>query len=834
MLPRQYIEINGLRIAYSEHGKGEPVLLVHGFAESSFTWEKLVGKLPPNHRHIMPDLKGFGYSDKTLDGDFSPLSQSKIIIALAAKLELQNITLVGHSFGGAVCLLALLSHHFRRRIDKLILIDSAGHPATPPKFIRQLRSPLTNNFVFNYVNSEILSRVTLEEVYHDKNKIDREYVREYASLLRLPGAVDCLIESAKKITGEKPNRLNTILSRLNIPTLIVWGAEDSIIPVANARLFLNNLPDAKLAVIPDCGNSPQEEAPDETAALITSFLTGGEIPTVIAPPRNDGVTATKKILRRHIPAIPAELKLRKLFDSWTPGVFILFVFMKILQILKKLGLRASESGWRKTMSAYLRTEHSKFALAVFGLDILSDLGRIKKLTREETENHIVVRLAEFLKTTPSSHWKVRWGRFGVFREPHFFMDIIKAEFKANGELVSIAPHFDTDKPSFHKLDNDTRRAAGDAIIENYNLVKNMRDERRPRILRGNLRRWERRQTTLSADAKRELTAFVNRVLSGNFISFQSHAREGAYERFSLPDFINAKHAGLGLLNIACRLNAEMDEADFWFQFQHVPVDGVPMQEFLLSLKKAWGIRRHLVYPALDDNPEPVPQPCSTDKRWYQAHEFVDFRPFLAMRKKLNAKHGDAMGGPATVVSMIMWALAQHESLKGRKFIFPVELAACESSGLERAPSAIFIRPAKFTNRKDPLRGFLDFQYQFNLKMHATRARKSESYEVLELFALTFPLLYTLTRKIMPYAVGEMTGTVGITMIKDADLFITPMSDLQSEGFFAVGNLAIPTEDGKKAGCVSVRAPKEMVPKYIEAIRGIDQNIAAVVNGRSEE
>ncbi len=123
-----------------------------------------------------------------------------------------------------------------------------------------------------------------------------------------------------------------------------------------------------------------------------------------------------------------------------------------------------------------------------------------------------------------------------------------------------------------------------------------------------------------------------------------------------------------------------------------------------------------------------------------------------------------------------------------------------------------------------MRGFFNFQYEFNRRMNATRARKSESYELIEIYAIVFPWLYTLTRKFMPRAVAEFTGTVGLTMIKDADMFITPLSDIQSDGFFAIGNLLVDTEDGGKAGCVSIRAAKEKIPGYIDAFRCLHGNL----------
>ena len=146
----------------------------------------------------MLDLKGFGYSDKSLDETFlSFFIRQNFLLNFINKLKLKKIVLAGHSFGGAISLISLFSPEIRKKVEKLILIDSAGYHNPLPHFVRQLRIPLANNLVFNYVNSEILTKVILEEIYFDKNKIDEEYVREYSSLLRLPGAIDCLTQSAK-------------------------------------------------------------------------------------------------------------------------------------------------------------------------------------------------------------------------------------------------------------------------------------------------------------------------------------------------------------------------------------------------------------------------------------------------------------------------------------------------------------------------------------------------------------------------------------------------------------------------------------------------------------
>ncbi|NOY74996.1 MAG: alpha/beta hydrolase [Kiritimatiellaeota bacterium] len=847
MLPRKYIEIDNLRMAYYETGEGAPVLLVHGFAASSLTWNETLRHLPKDRRYIMPDLKGFGYSDKTLDDRFSPYHQAKTLSKIVEKLDLEDLTLVGHSYGGAVSLLMLARSEIGERVSKLILIDSAGFNAVLPSFIRQLRIPLANNLLLKHVNSEIISQVILEELRYDKNSIDNAEVLEYSELLRLPGAKDCMIKAAEAISTGKPNKMREWLNRLDIPTLVIWGRKDNIIPLEFAYEFKKCVKDSKLAILPECGHCPQEEKAEDTGTLIGEFLTKGTISHSESLVFETSMKL-RSVKRSDAAAAPQDgdsslggLKpgLHELVDTWTPGTFIIYVFMKMLQILKRLGAEAKESGWRKTMSTYLRTEHSKFALAVFGLDYTSDKGRISEMDLSEARQHVVERLADFIKNNSTAHWKLKWGKFTVFRERQIHTDMIEVDFDAAGNLLSLLPRFDSDKPGFQKLDDDIIESLRGKIIDCYNRVKDVRDERRPLILKNDLEKWID-GSALAVIVKREMESYVERVLTGNFISFSvmdGDGLDGSGARFALPDFIHSKHAGLGLLNIHCRFNKIFDEADLWFQFQHVPVDGVPMQEFLIRLKRAWGIRRELIYPPLNSDSIPEPQRCSTldnHKALYQTILFIDFRPLMKTRKKINELYSDLMGGPATVVSIVMWCLTRHHSLRGRKFIFPVELAECEETGQERAPSAIFIRPSKYEHKKKShLQAFLDFEYDFNLKMNSTRARKSASYEMIELYALTFPLIYTFTRKIMPGALGNYVGTVGITMIRDADLFITPLSDLQSDGFFAVGNLMIPTVDGQKAGCVSIRATREKIGCYAEAVENVPREIDTLLGSMSK-
>jgi hypothetical protein len=102
-------------------------------------------------------------------------------------------------------------------------------------------------------------------------------------------------------------------------------------------------------------------------------------------------------------------------------------------------------------------------------------------------------------------------------------------------------------------------------------------------------------------------------------------------------------------------------------------------------------------------------------------------------------------------------------------------------------------------------------------MFATRLGKSESYELLELYAMIHPMFYYFTRYFMTKAIGEILGTAGVTILKEAEMFVSPLTDLSLNGFISLGNLMMPTEDGKTAGAVSICGSRSQVREYIKAI-----------------
>src|SRR5262245_16929615 len=158
-----------VRLHYQDEGKGPPLLLIHGFGASSYTWRHIAPALARDHRVIAVDLKGFGQSDKPFDERYSVFDQADLLAQLIVDKNLHNLTLVGHSFGGGVALLLALKADPRLngRISKLVLLDTIAYPQNVPVFFRLLDVPVVSQLGVRMVPPEFQTRVALRIAYFD-------------------------------------------------------------------------------------------------------------------------------------------------------------------------------------------------------------------------------------------------------------------------------------------------------------------------------------------------------------------------------------------------------------------------------------------------------------------------------------------------------------------------------------------------------------------------------------------------------------------------------------------------------------------------------------------
>jgi pimeloyl-ACP methyl ester carboxylesterase len=271
---RQVFDYHGVKINYYEAGQGPPVILLHGFGACTYTWRFLAPALAQDHRVFALDLKGYGFSDKPEDGKYAVADQADMVAAFIKAQDLRDLTLIGHSMGGGVALMTYFKVRQAdpARIKKLVLIDSAGYPQKMPWFIRFARIPLINIIGSWLVSPRFATYMVLRKCYYNKDKITDEQIDTYAYYGSLPGAREAVVQTAKQIVPEDIEAVTARYKTIRVPTLIIWGAEDKVVPLEVGKNFQRDIPDSELVILPKCGHIPLEEQPQATQQAIMDFL----------------------------------------------------------------------------------------------------------------------------------------------------------------------------------------------------------------------------------------------------------------------------------------------------------------------------------------------------------------------------------------------------------------------------------------------------------------------------------------------------------------------------------------------------------------------------------
>lgn len=264
------------KIHYGKFGSGDiPVVLLHGFGASMNTWEEIFDKFSTEKFTLyFIDLKGFGLSSKEPEGDYSFKAQSDIVLAFLNEKNLKNVILIGHSYGGGVALLTTInSGKYFHQISKLVLIDTASYKDDLPLFVKYLTTPCLNSLILSFSSYTFSARIALSRLFYDKKKVNKAAIDRYAFSMSQKGTRHSFIQAAKQIIPENYDELIGLFSDIRIPTLIIWGRQDTVIPLRNGIRLNNDIKTSKLCIVENCGHIPQEERPEETYACINEFIT---------------------------------------------------------------------------------------------------------------------------------------------------------------------------------------------------------------------------------------------------------------------------------------------------------------------------------------------------------------------------------------------------------------------------------------------------------------------------------------------------------------------------------------------------------------------------------
>lgn len=264
-----------INLYHEIYGSGEPLLCLHGFGASLYSWRNFVGPLAKDYQVILLDLKGAGKSPKPNDTLYSPFDHASLIYDFILQHDLRNLTLIGNSFGGALSLLLsmiLAEKSESARLKSLILIDAGAYKEFVPLYLRILSFPILNVAAAYLVPSKFAAWSVLCQTYYDFSKVTKDQIAAYAAPLSTPGARHALLETGKQIIPPNIDDLVAKYKEIKVPTLIIWGKQDKIISAKAGELLDQAIPNSTLKVIDQCGHAPQEEEPEQTIALVLEFL----------------------------------------------------------------------------------------------------------------------------------------------------------------------------------------------------------------------------------------------------------------------------------------------------------------------------------------------------------------------------------------------------------------------------------------------------------------------------------------------------------------------------------------------------------------------------------
>ncbi|WP_395614839.1 alpha/beta fold hydrolase [Sphingorhabdus sp.] len=266
----------GLRVHYRDEGKqdGPVLVLIHGSNASLHTWEQWVGILGKDYRIISLDLPGHGLTGNNPAGVYDSASYVRVVDRLLTKLNVDKAVIGGNSMGGGVSWAYALEHP--EKVEALLLVDASGQPyarsGKTPLGFRLMRMPVIKEAA-RFIAPRSIFESSVKTSMSVQSEIDDKLIDRYWELNRYPGNRNATMQrfsNSKSMVPGTKERLSTI----KVPVLILWGAEDNLIPVTAAKWFAEAMPQAKLIIYPNVGHIPMEEIPQKSANDVKIWLDG--------------------------------------------------------------------------------------------------------------------------------------------------------------------------------------------------------------------------------------------------------------------------------------------------------------------------------------------------------------------------------------------------------------------------------------------------------------------------------------------------------------------------------------------------------------------------------
>ncbi|HET7530747.1 MAG TPA: alpha/beta fold hydrolase [Mycobacteriales bacterium] len=271
----QTLRVHGREVAYERAGSGPAIVLVHGIAGDASEWSPVIQRLADTFDVVAPDLPGHGASGR-LRGDHSIGAFACWLRDLLEAIDVERATFVGHSLGGGVVM--QFAYQFPQYVERMVLVSSGGLGREVSPLIRAAALPGAELVLGLVGGAAKAAGPALTAVGMDKKSERGELVHRIAGLTHSDrrAAFVRAVRAVASPGGQRVNAADRLYLAADVPTLVVWGARDRIIPVEHAHATAAAVPGSRLEIFDDSGHFPHADDPDRFTSLVQEFVGGTE------------------------------------------------------------------------------------------------------------------------------------------------------------------------------------------------------------------------------------------------------------------------------------------------------------------------------------------------------------------------------------------------------------------------------------------------------------------------------------------------------------------------------------------------------------------------------
>ena len=260
LISEEYVKVGEKKIRYLDGGGSSGnILLIHGLGGFAERWSTVMPILSKKYRVIAPDLPGYGYSDKP-SIDYTPEFFSQFIFDFLDVLDIKKTNMIGTSLGGQ--LVAEFAIAQTKMVEKIILVCPSG--------VMKSSTPTLDAYSMAALYPSYDTVKTAYEMMTGSKNVTTESIEGFIKRMTQPNAKMAFMSTLLALKNSPP--ITNRLSNITVPTMVIWGKKDTLIPIKYANDFVSSIKNCQLEIMENCGHTPHIEDPDKFSQIVLNFL----------------------------------------------------------------------------------------------------------------------------------------------------------------------------------------------------------------------------------------------------------------------------------------------------------------------------------------------------------------------------------------------------------------------------------------------------------------------------------------------------------------------------------------------------------------------------------